>query len=498
VKITEEQKAIIAADGNIRINAVAGSGKTTTLMEYARVRPEKKILYLAFNKSVKIEAEKKLHKNKLRNVKVMTAHGLAYSKIAAPRKYQVTNGYKSYGIVELLNINSGGESFDTYIIANHVLKMTNLFLNSAKKRVMDIDYMATVIDPNARAFVHANYQYIVKLSRILLDKMLNKKIAATHDFYLKLYQQEARQLPYDIIFFDEGQDASPVMLDIFFRQKSNKIIVGDTHQQIYSWRHAVNSLEKANYPTYNLSSSFRFNQDIADLAMDTLDIKKMFKEHERIRINGMGAVGPIKSRAVIARTNMNLLEKAIDYVYNQELVDRIYFEGNIERYTYASEGGSLYDVMNLYYGNHNMIRDPILRKMKDIDELEEYIKKTEDGELDMMRMLVIKYGKDINNIIQFIKSKHVEDYEKDTADMIFSTTHRCKGMEYDSVELAEDFIKKETIETILEDSIPDDSVIASWNEEVNLLYVAVTRAKSELVIPDSLLPGETGETIVLQ
>ncbi|MBK6643173.1 MAG: hypothetical protein IPG39_19020 [Bacteroidetes bacterium] len=37
--LTPEQELIIQSRGNIRINAVAGSGKTTTIIEYARSRP---------------------------------------------------------------------------------------------------------------------------------------------------------------------------------------------------------------------------------------------------------------------------------------------------------------------------------------------------------------------------------------------------------------------------------------------------------------------------
>ena len=60
MNLTPEQKLIINSSGNIKINAVAGSGKTTTIVEYAKTRPTKsKILYLAFNKSVKLEAIKK-------------------------------------------------------------------------------------------------------------------------------------------------------------------------------------------------------------------------------------------------------------------------------------------------------------------------------------------------------------------------------------------------------------------------------------------------------
>jgi F-box protein, helicase, 18 len=57
---TSEQHDIIHSTGNIKINAVAGSGKTTTVIEYAKNREAKsKILYLAFNRSVRLEATKK-------------------------------------------------------------------------------------------------------------------------------------------------------------------------------------------------------------------------------------------------------------------------------------------------------------------------------------------------------------------------------------------------------------------------------------------------------
>jgi F-box protein, helicase, 18 len=53
MKLTQEQVDIINSTGDIKINSVTGSGKTTTIIEYTKVRPATaKILYLAFNKSV--------------------------------------------------------------------------------------------------------------------------------------------------------------------------------------------------------------------------------------------------------------------------------------------------------------------------------------------------------------------------------------------------------------------------------------------------------------
>jgi len=63
MNLTQEQLDIIHSTGDIKINAIAGSGKTTTIIEYAKARPKNsRILYLAFNKSVKLEALKNLLK----------------------------------------------------------------------------------------------------------------------------------------------------------------------------------------------------------------------------------------------------------------------------------------------------------------------------------------------------------------------------------------------------------------------------------------------------
>lgn len=97
MELTPEQHAIINSTGNIKINAVAGSGKTTTIIEYAKARPaSSKILYLAFNKSVKLEAAKKFSNKALHNVKVETAHSLAYKHTVFKHDYKVrAQGYKT-------------------------------------------------------------------------------------------------------------------------------------------------------------------------------------------------------------------------------------------------------------------------------------------------------------------------------------------------------------------------------------------------------------------
>ncbi|RZJ70802.1 MAG: ATP-dependent helicase [Flavobacterium sp.] len=487
---TRQQKDIINSTGHIKINAVAGSGKTTTIIEYARTRPSNsRILYLAFNKAVKVEAAGKFAAKGLHNVDVETAHSLAFRNIVMRSKYQVRNqDYTTNEIAGILKLKGTGEKHSEFLIANHVLKLISYFCNSDKPKVQHLNYLELAADEAAKTLFAENYGYIVSQARIFLGKMDRGEIEITHDFYLKKFQLQHPQLGFDYILFDEAQDASPAMLDIFLKQNATKVIVGDTHQQIYGWRYAVNSLEKANFKTYHLSTSFRFGQDIANLAMETLRLKNLLEPHRPMTILGKGSGKKIKSNAVIARTNLGLLIKAIEYVTERKNIRHIYFEGNINSYTYAEEGASLYDILSLHNKNYNQIKDPLISTMRDIKALKEYVEQTGDKQLSMMIELVEKYGNAIPGMIKAIKAKHVENKDKSKAEIVFSTVHRCKGMEYDAVLLADDFVTEEKVRRLREDknALPED--FDRMNEEINLLYVAITRAKTGLYIPEALVP----------
>ncbi len=492
MQLTKEQDAIINSTGDIKINAVAGSGKTTTVIEYAASRPaHSKILYLAFNKSVKIEAIKKFADKGLKNVKVETAHSLAYKHIVIGNNFRIkAQGYKTNEIAELLGLQGNGEKHYEYVVANHINKFIAYFCNSDKQKIQELNYLDIVSDTKAKVFIKNCYPFLEMQTRLLLAKMNSGEIDITHDFYLKKFQLANPQLSYDYILFDEGQDASAAMLDVFFKQAATKVIVGDTHQQIYGWRHAVNSLEKANFTTFHLSTSFRFGADIAKLAMGILQWKDQLEDYKPLIIKGNGNSNKKVSKAVIARTNLGLLLKAIEYVTEKNKVKQLYFEGNINSYTYADDGASLYDVLNLYNGKRHLIRDSLIKAMKDIEELEEYIEKAEDVQLAMMVEIVKEYGNEIPDIIKSIKDKHVANDDKEKADVIFSTVHRCKGMEYDEVELVNDFINEGKVEKAANDNNDEPLKNAKTNEEINLLYVAITRTKNMLHYPETLLPNE--------
>jgi superfamily I DNA/RNA helicase len=506
MQLTQEQINIINSTGDIKINAVAGSGKTTTLVEYAKARRNSKILYIAFNKTVKLEAIRKFSENSLNNVRVETAHSLAFKSIVPQYNYQIKpNGYKIYEIADLLNISVIGDRYTRFIIANHINKFVSYYCNNKAQAIEDFDYKQIVTSPQAITFVDNYYTLIRKKTIEFISKMDNGELEIIHDFYLKKFQLSSPILNYDFILFDEGQDASEVMYDIFVNQKATKVIVGDTHQQIYGWRYAINTLEKAEFDNYNLSTSFRFNQNIADLAMSILDYKHEVKTPPNIEIIGNGNSQSNNTKVVIGRTNIGLLIKAIDYIVEKKAKQKIYFEGNIHSYTYAENGSSLYDVLNLYNEKQSMVKDKLIKEMKNVKDLEDYIKKTDDMQLSMMLELVKEYGNEIPRLLQKIKDCHVEDDKKHEAEIIFSTVHKCKGMEYDNVQLVNDFINKERIDKMLEDigidknktydntnkkgnEKTESEVIAKIIEELNILYVAITRTKNRIFIPIDLIP----------
>ncbi|RYY97391.1 MAG: ATP-dependent helicase [Chitinophagaceae bacterium] len=485
---TPEQQAILSAPGNLKINAVAGSGKTTTLIQYAASRPAgARILYLAFNRTVRTEAEARFAALGMTNVRVETAHSLAFRHVVPANGYRVrATGYSTRELAALLGLSAAGEKHGAHILANHVGKFVAFFCNSDARRVQELNYTDLVQEEKARAFVRTHYAQVEQGTRLLLARMDNGSIECTHDFYLKKFQLMEPRLDYDYILFDEGQDASPAMLDVFLRQRAVKLIVGDTHQQIYGWRHAVNALDGVDFPTYALSTSFRFGPPIASLAVSVLSWKGYLGDMPLVDIKGgskRAAEG--KSCATIARSNLGLLLQAIRFITDNRSVQRIYFEGNINSYTYADEGASLYDVLYLSNGKHDKIRDPLLKGMKDLDELGEYIEKTEDASLSTLVEIVKEYGNEIFDLLKSLKSKHVGDGERGTAEMIFSTVHRAKGMEYDTVHLASDFLTEAKVERIAADKKASPARVF---EEINLLYVALTRTKYWLHVPEAMLP----------
>ena len=477
-KLTQEQSKVVSSKKDVIVNSVAGSGKTTTLIEYAKARPKSRILYLAFNKSVKTEAIEKFAEANVTNVIVETAHSLAYKNIVRKYNYKVRDKYKLSDLLKDVNVPHNNISI---AIAVHVKKFIAYFCNSKESSVKKLNYLDIVTDKKAKVFVKKHYANIEAYTRSILAKMDKAEIEITHDFYLKKFQLSNPILDYHYILFDEGQDACPAMLDVFLSQNATKVIVGDTHQQIYSWRFAINSLEICKFNTLSLSTSFRFPQPIAELANTILSWKFSIKKYPIIKIFGAGSSQEKKTKAILARTGVSLLLKAIKYIDD---FPKIYFEGGLNSYIYSENGASIYDVYSLYNNKHEYIKDETIRSMKDFNELLTYIESSEDNQLANIAEIVEKYTHHIPDLIRTLKENQVE---KEEANVVYSTVHRAKGIEYDLVELADDFITEERIKNyIVNKELSVEQII----EEVNIFYVAITRAKNVLYIPKKYLPED--------
>lgn len=77
---SEEQKYIIEnvkKGYNIKVEAVAGSGKSTTILSIAKEMQDKEILQLTYNSSLRKEIVEKVQKLDLKNIQIHTFHSLA-------------------------------------------------------------------------------------------------------------------------------------------------------------------------------------------------------------------------------------------------------------------------------------------------------------------------------------------------------------------------------------------------------------------------------------
>ena len=117
----------------------------------------------------------------------------------------------------------------------------------------------------------------------------------------------------------------------------------------------------------------------------------------------------------------------------------------------------------------------------------EYAKKITDLELLAIDRMIERYSSRIPTIIESIKNNIVKS--KSMANVIFSTCHRAKGQTYSiPVYISDDYFnindvfKKEYIDTENKDNFD----IIKFQNEVYVLYVAITRCAAEIELNDKL------------
>ena len=463
---TKEQESIISANlkpGDVlKIVAYAGTGKTSTLELLARaiqVRdPKAKILYLAFNKSVAVEAKGRFPSN----VVASTIHSIAYKKEAGPYKHKLEGDIRARLVAQALGVDVS--------LVKAGLEVMKAFLSSASKTISTAhvpELLPKNVSPSdALLWGQRIWEYMCEAS--------SETVPMIHDGYLKLFHLKASDLGYQYIFLDEAQDSNPVTTDIVMSQsQAVKVLVGDPHQQIYSWRGAENAMEKIQCQhAYYLTNSFRFGQKVAYIANLIL---MYYKKENRpvLGLRGEGEVGFIDSSkpyTVLGRTNSGIFEEALRL---QSLGIKIAVVGGAE----ALKVDQLKDAYRLFTKQNDYLKDDYMKTFVDFEDLEQYGKDYEDPEAKNLCKVIRKHPKDFHTLVQQLVSSLVE--EKD-AQVILSTAHKAKGLEWDQVKLLDDYIKlfDEQGELLHPRYHPVD--------EINLMYVAVTRAQKCLQINESI------------
>lgn len=465
-KFTPVQSSVVHYKGKaLVVKSRAGTGKTTMLRGYAEANPTVPMLYICYNASIREEAQKKFPSN----VTCRTMHAIAYARKGVLYKHKLTGNLRLTDIKNFLNL----PSWDT---TKYVLDTLNSYLNSASTDI-EVGHAPSNSPKHMRP---ALCELANKLWKACIDPAHEMQI--THDMYLKLYCLEPADLHrwFAVILFDEAQDSNPVVSDYLYRQQCSHIVVGDEHQQLYRWRGANNSMadfiKAKNADVIIVNTSFRFGATIAKVASTLLAYKSSITKGELADVFGNESINdqvsdlmprPLQRERYtrLHRTVAGTIKTALDNIDR-----RLYWVGGIGAY-------NLQELLDVYYFSSNQTTKIKRTKLKsDYKNYAEYkvaAKSTEDLEMSRIVRMIDEHGASLERKIKLLQANAVTSEER--AELVISTAHRSKGLEWPVVELADDF--PDLLDT--KKNRFDKEGLA---DELNLLYVACTRAIKHLVL----------------
>lgn len=329
--------------GNGIIDAVAGAGKTTTLMACMAHTPDNNdVIFCAFNKSIRDEIHKKLHKNK-KDVRVNTIHSLGFQMLRAHDKYTLDDHkyeklvkdpdffdsieselnkilyFHQYPTIQeirdyhpsdsgpakefiegqrlvslivtrLLDINQkyrcslSGNSLDQY---NELVNHFGIFaIPSEKHRGNYPLSLWELLSPDEfPCYVKAHQTMLAKGNKLAMTKGI---IDFTDQLYLPYFYNLTSNYKYGFVFVDECQDLSPAQLYVvkqYLRNNGRILAVGDPFQAIYGFAGAdcasFQRIKTAfDCTLLGLTDCFRCPQDVIKLAQTIRPDIKGFKSEQ--------------------------------------------------------------------------------------------------------------------------------------------------------------------------------------------------------------------------
>lgn len=500
---------LIGGDYNMLINAVAGSGKTTTLLNILELIKDKKSLAVAFNRSIRNEFSKKVNILNLYNTNVQTAHSFGYymlkksgridDNIILNNKYKkllrliVNYNYfnKNDLIKEFPDLTKEQLEFTSHIhiskpILNKFdLEETKRFYNNIHTLIDFLRlYLVDLNDDNRINELCEHYGLDLISNEVAISKTLLKigvgylSILDYNDMLWLPLKLNIDIDTYDYVLIDECQDindAARTLLMKAIKPKGKFIAVGDIHQAIYGFAGANSrSFKKLedmpNTKKFPLSLCYRCGSNIIKKA------NELVPEIEASKITGEGMVteeGTIKdinpNDMVLCRFTAPLVKLAFNFLKNGivVLIKGRDIAEQIKKLILDTKKDDIEEILIKLERDLYKIELYLKNKGKKLKKDIEY--QTLKDKTDIIKILA-EESKNKDQLLDRLDSMFSDEKVKNA--VIFSTIHKAKGLESDNIHIIE------------RNRIPSMMARQEWEleQENNLLYVAYTRAKKHLNI----------------
>lgn len=480
-RLTAEQEAIIAHEPSETVvcPSFAGSGKTSTLVEYARRWSTYRGLYLAFNSDIGKDAKRKFPSN----FEVRTVHSFAYRAMGVydHQDHLQPGAIRRHQLQEAAAKALGQGNVPPFKVLLAISRAFRTFLISDAPRLLPEHLLLPDEMPGW------GYDKAMRAATKIVEYLMafrEHRGPFNHDMYLKAFalaqQQSPVPPPADVVGLDESQDLSPVMIGIASRFGVPLIVVGDTYQSIYAFRGAVSAMEAFEGPRLPLTRSWRFGPAVAAAANQVLELTSkpptsLVQPNPNVETtvhHGIADEGMI-----LARTNARLMEYLADH-----LDQPFYIAKGFRRFRMEVEAA-----IALWNGQSSHESSPL--PYKDRDEL---MAEAQDG-ADPVAARLVKLLEERGPLELTALLARLSHFARDTpreATLHLSTAHGAKGRERSTVTLLDDFWsldRRVSYRDYLERKNRWTPIKArDFDQELNLLYVAITRAQQRLFLPVEL------------
>jgi DNA helicase-2/ATP-dependent DNA helicase PcrA len=489
-KPSPEQQVIyqnfIATRHNICIEATAGSGKTTTLEEISKLIPYvsiEKSQFCAFNRKVVKELRERLPER----IKCSTLHSIGYHIVA--KYYQEVKFSKSLQIKFLEPVfdkeKNNRKKWKKIYEADEVLqkiRATQCPLNEEAVNTMVAYYD---MDVSKEAIFGA-----MKAARKLKEYLISDErstITIDHQAMIEIpvLRKDFKAPAFDYVLLDEAQDASD--LDLTFIEKllskgTRFIAVGDPNQSIYGFRGAnANSWQRLknrpNTITLPLSTSYRCSKAVVRRAQQVHSVIQAYEKNPEgsvIQLDGDRAIMAMRDGDFVLARNLRPLVdvyfQLVEMGKKATIIGKEFEKGLLGMLAdYAGED-PCHEVLE-HLGNQLVTLGEQLKTkgLVNVEKNPKYIHLSE--KLSILRIILGKFDY-VYEAEEFIQSVFLDE---ETDGIQLMTVHKSKGLENERVLWITHYEDKRLIPSPYA-STPDQLL-----QEKNLEFVAITRAKSELI-----------------